>query len=40
MSRNLVHWEEVEAPSAFGGTGGMVIDDDGAVVAYAMGGGR
>ena len=39
ISKDMVVWTEVGAPSGFGGTGGMTIDDDGSIVAYAMSGG-
>lgn len=39
ISTDLVTWTEVGRPESFGGTGGMIQDDDGTVVAYAMGGG-
>ena len=39
-SRDLVHWRTQGAPRGFGGTGGLVHDDDGSIVAYAINGGR
>jgi hypothetical protein len=38
-SKNLVHWTTQGAPRGFGGTGGLVHNDDGSIVAYAMDGG-
>jgi hypothetical protein len=39
-SSDLVSWTVEGAPRSFGGTGGMVHDDDGHIVAYAMSGGE
>ena len=39
-SKDLVNWEIVGKPRSFGGTGGLVHDDDGSIVAYAMDGGE
>ena len=38
-SKDMVTWTVRGAPRAFGGTGGLTIDDDGTIVAYAMTGG-
>ena len=34
-SRDMVNWEIVGEPGRFGGSGGLVLDDEGATVAYA-----
>ena len=36
VSSDLIHWEQIGTPQGFGGTGGMVHDEDGNIVAYAM----
>ena len=38
-SLDLISWTAQGAPRGFGGTGGLVHDDDGCIVAYAMTGG-
>ena len=36
-SADLLSWTSVDAPREFGGTGGLVHDDDGVIVAYGIG---
>ena len=38
-SLDLISWTTQGTPRGFGGTGGLVHDDDGSIVAYAMTGG-
>ena len=38
-TKDMVHYTVHGTPQGFGGTGGMTIDDDGTIVAYAMSGG-
>ena len=39
-SKNLVSWQVIGSPRGFGGTGGLIHDVDGKIVAYAMTGGQ